>query len=140
MLASVKAKLGAVVAVAAIATSGAMAVSGVADAATTHPAARLFTALSIKAAVPVTRHGRTFDVIAGQLTSSGTPLRFKLIWLERQGPKGHWFIVQRERTRLHGWVAYRVRERQTTNFRLVFPGSPNFRPAVSTPVTITAGS
>ncbi len=140
MLTSVRAKLGAMVAVAAIATSGAMALSGVADAATTHPAARLPTALSIKAAVPVTRHGWTFSIIAGQLTSSGTPLRFKLIWLERQGPKGHWFIVQRERTHLRGWVAYRVGERRTTNFRLVFRCTPNFKPAVSTPVTITAGS
>jgi len=140
MLTSVKARIGAMAAVAAIAASGAMAAPGVADAATTHPAARVPTALSIKASAPVAAHHLTFARIVGQLTSNGTPIRFKMIWLERQGPNGHWFIVQRELTRPHGWVAFRVRERKTSSFRLVFHGTANFKPAVSSTVTVMAES
>jgi hypothetical protein len=140
MRTSVKARLAAVAAAAAIATTGAMAVTGVADATTTHPAARVATALSIKASTPVSRHSFTVARIAGQLTAGTSPLRLKVVWLERQGPGGHWFIVQREFTHRHGWVAYRVRERKTANFRLVFRGSLNFKPAVSAPVTVTAAS
>jgi hypothetical protein len=141
MRTSLRARLGAVAAAAAIATSGAaMTVSGVADAATTHPAARLATALSIKSSTPVARHNRTVARIGGQLTSGMTPLRFKAVWLQRQGPKGNWFVVQGERTHRHGWVVFRVHERKTTNFRLVFRGSANFKRAVSAAVTVTAAS
>ena len=136
----VKARLAAVAAAAAIAASGAMLAPGIADAATTHPSARLATALSIKASAPVAAHHLTFAVIAGQLTSGSSPLRFKVVWLERQGPRGHWFVIRRERTHVHGWVAYRIGERRTSNFRLVFRGTPNFKPAVSAPVTVTAVS
>jgi hypothetical protein len=140
MRTSVKAKIAAAAAAAAIATTGAMAMTGVADAATTHPAARVATALSIKASTPVARHHVTVAKIAGQLTAGTTPLRIKPVWLERQGRSGHWFVVQRELTRWHGWVAFRIRERKTTNFRLVFRGSLNFKRAASVPVTITAAS
>lgn len=137
MRTSFKARLGALAAAAAIATTGAMAVSGVADAAT-HPAARVATSLSIKASTPHAVHHRTFAKIAGQLTAGTSPVRFKVIWLERQGPRGHWIVVQRERTHRNGWVLFRILERKTSNFRLVFRGTANFKPAVSAPVTVTA--
>jgi hypothetical protein len=139
MRTSFKARLGALAATAAIATTGAMAVSGVADAAT-HPAARVATTLSIKASTPRAVHHRTVARIGGQLTAGTSQIKFKVIWLERQGPKGHWIVVQRERTHRHGWVAFRVRELKTSNFRLVFRGTANFKPAVSAPVTVTAVS
>jgi hypothetical protein len=140
MRTSFKARFAAVAAAAAIAASGAMTMSGVANASTGHPAAKLPTALSIHASAPVTRHHRTFARISGQLTSGTTPLRFKVVWLERQGPKGHWLVVRRERTHRNGWVFYRVGERKTSNFRLVFRGSPNFSRSVSSTVTVTAAS
>jgi len=36
-------------------------------------------------------------------------------------------------------VVYRIRERRTSSFRLVFRGSPRFKRAVSAAVTVTAG-
>jgi hypothetical protein len=138
MRTSVKARLGAVAAAAAIAATGAMAASGVADAAVTHPAARVATALSIKAGKPVAvRHGTTARV-GGQLTAGTSPIRFKWVWLEKQGPRGHWFPIRRELTRVHGWVVFRIFEHRTASFRLLFRGSPNFAPSVSAPVTVTA--
>ena len=104
MRTSLKARLGAIAATAAITTSGAMAASGVADAAV-HPAVkRLPTTLSIHASAPVTRHHVTFARISGRLRSHHVGLRHKVVWLERRGPKGHWFVVQRERTHRHGVV------------------------------------
>lgn len=139
MRTSLKARLGALAATAAIATSGAMAASGVADAAV-HPAVlRLPTTLTIHASAPVTRHHLTFARISGRLSSHHVGLRHKVVWLQRQGPKGHWFVVQRGITHRHGVVVYRIRERKTSNFRLVFRGSRNFRRAVSATVTVTAG-
>jgi len=140
MRTAIKARAVALAAAGAIATTGVLAASGVADAATAHPAGRVATALSIKASTPVARHHRTFAKIAGQLTAGTSPVRFKVIWLERQGPKGHWLIVRRERSGVHGWVGFRVAERATSNFRLVFRGTPNFKPAVSSTVTVTAAS
>ena len=137
MRTSFKARLGALAASAAIATTGAMAVSGVADA-TTHPAARVATSLSIKASTPHAVHHVTVAKIAGRLTAGTSAIRFKVVWLERQGPRGHWIVVQRERTHRNGWVVYRIRERKTNNFRLVFRGTANFKPAVSATVTVTA--
>jgi hypothetical protein len=137
---SVKARLGAVAAAAAIATTGAVAASGAADAAVTHPGARVATALSIKAGKPVALHHFTTARVGGQLTAGTTPIRFKWVLLERQGPRGHWFPIRRELTRVHGWVVFRVFERKTGSFRLLFRGSPNFAPSVSAPVTITAAS
>jgi len=139
MRTSFKARLGALTATAVLATSGAMAVSGVADAAV-HPAIkRLPTTLSVRASAPVTRHHLTFARVSGRLSSHHVGLRHKVVWLERQGPKGHWFVVQRERTHRHGVVVYRVHERKTSSFRLVFRGSPNFKRSVSAVVTIKAG-
>ena len=140
MRTAIKARAAALAAAAAIATTGVLAASGVADAATAQPAGRVATALSIRSSTPVAVHHHTFAKIAGQLTAGTSPVRFKLVWLERQGPKGHWFIVRRERTGVHGWVGFRILERATTNFRLFFHGTPNFKPAVSSVVTITAAS
>ncbi len=140
MRTSLKARLGALAATAALTTSGVMAASGVADA-SVHPAVkRLPTTLSIHASAPVTRHHVTFARISGRLRSHHVGLRHKVVWLQRQGPKGHWFVVQREHTHRHGVVVYRIRERKTSNFRLVFRGSPNFKRAVSAVVTVTAGT
>lgn len=135
---SVSARFGALIAAATIATTGVMA-TGVAEAAT-HPAARLSTSLSIKASTPKAVRHHTVARIAGQLTSGTSPLRFKVVWLERQGPHGHWIVVQRERTHRHGWVVYRIRERKTSTFRLVFRGTANFKRAVSSTVSIAAAS
>jgi hypothetical protein len=139
MLSSVQAKFAVAVAAAAIATTGAAA-TGVAEAATAHPASRVATALSIKASTPVARHRLTFAKVGGQLTAGTSPLRLKVVWLERQRPNGHWFAVKAKRTHWHGWVVFRVVERKTTNFRLLFRGSLNFKRAVSAPVTVTAAS
>lgn len=139
MLTSVKAKLAAAAAVAAIAATGVTA-TGVADAATAHPASRVATALSIQASTPVARHHLTFAKISGQLTAGTSSVRHKVVWLERQRPNGHWFATRTKRTNLHGWVRFGVVERKTHNFRLVFRGSLNFKRAVSAPITITAAS
>ncbi len=138
MRTSVKARLGAVAAAAAIASTGVVASSGVADAAVTHPASRVATALSIKAGKPVALRHVTTARVGGRLTSGTSPLRFKPVWLERQGPHGHWFPLRRELTGVHGWVVFRVFERKTGSFRLLFHGSPNFAPSVSAPITVTA--
>jgi hypothetical protein len=140
MLTSVKAKLAVAVAATAIATAGAATATGVADAATTHPSGRVPTALSITASTPVGVRHLTFAKISGQLTSGNAPLRLKAVWVERQRPNGHWFPVRAKLTRLHGWVRFRVVERRTTNFRLLYRGGLNFKPAVSAPITITAAS
>jgi hypothetical protein len=131
---TVAARFGALAAAAAIVVSGGAVA---ASAATAAPAAKLPTALSIQASTPKVRHHVTYAVIKGQLTSSGTPLRRKVIWLAKQGPNGKWHLVRRERTRHNGGVRFLVRTRRTVNYALAYLGSPNFQRAHSAVVTIT---
>ena len=132
MRTSVKARIGAFAAAAAIATTGAATMTGVADAAVSHPAIhRLPTELSVHASKPVTRHHLTLAAISGQLTSQGIPLRGKVVWLERRGPRGHWMIVRKQRTHVLGRVAFRVHERRVSKFRLAFRGDRMLKPSVS---------
>jgi hypothetical protein len=124
----------------ALAAAAAIAVSGgavAANAATAAPAAKLPTALSIQASAPVVRHHVTYARIKGQLTSSGVGLKFKVVWLAKQGPKGNWHLVRRDRTNRRGWARFLVHTRRTANYALVYRGQPNFQKAHSAVVTIT---
>lgn len=135
---SVKAKLGALAAAAAIAGTGA-ATSGVASAAV-HPAVtRLPTALSIHASAPVTRNHVTSARISGRLTSDHVPLSHKVVFLQRRVAIGHWVIVQKAVTNLGGRVSYLIHERKTSTFRLLFRGTRKYKRSVSPTVTVVAG-
>ncbi len=131
------ARFGALAAAAAIVVGGGAAA---ASAATAAPAAKLPTALSIQASTPRTHHHITFAVIKGELTSSGVGLKFKAVWLAKQGPKGHWHLVRREFTHRNGWVRFLVHTRRTANYALAFRGTPNFQRSHSAVVTITVPS
>jgi hypothetical protein len=131
------ARFGALAAAAAIVVGGGAVAAGASTAA---PAAKLPTALSIQAGTPKTHKHFTSDVIKGQLTSNGTPIRFKPVWLAKQGPKGHWHLVRRELSHRNGWVRFLVRTRRTANYALVFRGSPNFHRSHSAVVTVTVPS
>lgn len=140
MRTSVKARLGAFAAAAAIATSGATTMTGVADAATAYPASRrLPTELSAHASKPVTRHHLTLATISGRLTSLRIPMRGKVVWLERRGPRGGWTAVRKQGTHMFGHVIFRVHERRTSSFRLAFRGTRTLKPSVSGPVMVKAG-
>jgi hypothetical protein len=140
MRTSVKVRLGAFAAAAAIAASGAATMSGVADAATSDPGVRrLPTELSAHAGKPVMRHHLTLAAISGRLTSRRIPLRGKVVWLDRRGPRGHWTAVRKQRTHMFGRVFFRVHERRTSSFRLDFRGTQALRPSVSSPVMVKAG-
>lgn len=132
------ARFGAVAAAAAIAVTGATAA---ASASTAAPAAgKVATALSIHESMPVTHRHQITAIIAGRLTEpneSNHAVRFKAVWLERQGPKGHWYLVKGHLTNRRGWVAFRVHVKKSASFRLIFLGSANFARSVSSAVTIS---
>jgi hypothetical protein len=134
---SLTARIGAAVAAAAIAATGATAA---ANAATAAPA-KVTTALSISNSTPKAHLHRTSAVVKGQLTAVSThisPVRGVWVLLQRQGPKGHWFAVQAERTGRHGWVAFVVHVRNhAVHFRLLFRGNRNFARSVSAVDTIS---
>jgi hypothetical protein len=134
MRATIAARFGALAAAAAIAVSGGAAA---ANAATASPATKLPTTLTATAKPPVTHKHFTSDVIKGLLESGTTPLKFKVIWLAKQGPKGHWHLVRHERTRRNGMVRFLVRTRRTANYVLIYRGQPNFQRAVSNVITVT---
>ena len=140
---SLAARVGAVAAAAAIAATGATVAASAANAATAAPA-KVTTALSIANTTPKAHRHQTTAVVYGQLTAVSTttsPVRFKRVFLERQGPKGHWFVVQIGRTGRAGWVHFRVHVRKVAaSFRLVFRGTPNFAKAVSASDTISPAS
>jgi hypothetical protein len=129
------ARFGAVAAAAAIAMTGATAA---ASASTTH--AKVATALSISESTPVVHPHQITAVVKGQLTApndANAPVSHKVVWLERQGPKGRWHLIRAEFTGRHGWVAFRVHVLKSGNFRLVFRGTPNFARSVSSAETVS---
>jgi hypothetical protein len=134
---SLVAKAGAVVAAAAVALSGAAAA---ADASTAHHPLKVTTALSIANTTPKAHAHQTTAWVYGQLTApndKNAPLRGLWVVLQRQGPKGHWFGVQAERTNFHGRVRFFVHVRKAAvSFRLVFHGRLNFAKSKSATVTI----
>ena len=120
-------------AAAAIATTGAMAIAGAADASTAH-VKRLPTHLSVADRRAVEHH-KHVTVIAGRLTSFRFALRGKIVFLDRVA--GHKLaIVGHERTGRGGGVAFVVDPKKATHFVLVFPGSPNFHSSHSRVVTV----
>jgi hypothetical protein len=135
MRASLVTRAGSVVAAAVIATSGAMAVAGAADASTAHAPKRLATHLSIAKARAVEHH-KHVTVIGGRLTSHNTALRGKLIFLDRVGAKNKLVIVGREHTNRFGVVRFVVDPKATTHYALVFPGTRNFHSSHSGIVTV----
>ena len=106
MRTSLKTRIASVTAAAAIATTGAMAAAGVADAGTVHH--RLHTNLSIGASRAVVDHHRGAE-IHGFLSSHRTDLAGKRVWLDR-------FFVLPPRN---------------AKFKLVFRGTVNFAPSQS---------
>jgi hypothetical protein len=133
---SLAVRVGAVCAAAAIGIGGGVAA---ADAATAAPAhTKVPTALSIANTTPKAHRHVTTAVVYGQLTGpDGSTIAGKRIFLQRQGPKGHWLVVQIGRTHANGWVRFRVHVRKTAaNFRLVFRGQRNFAKSVSAVDTI----
>jgi hypothetical protein len=134
---SLVAKAGAVVAAAAVGLTGAAAA---ADAST--PAhLRVTTALSIANTTPKAHPHQTTAWVYGQLTAPNdmnAPIRRDWVWLQRQGPEGHWYAVQGERTGSHGRVRFYVHlYKNAVTFRLVFRGTRNLARSVSTTDTIT---
>jgi squalene cyclase len=133
---SLVAKAGAVVAAAAVALSGAAAA---ADASTAHPV-KVTTALSIANTTPKAHPHQTTAWVYGYLTApndKNAPVRGVWVVLQRQGPKGHWFGVQAERTGRKGGVRFFVHVyKKAVTFRLVFHGQRNFARSVSATDTI----
>ena len=131
---SLAARVGAVAATAAIALTG---VTAAANASTAAPVTKIPTTLTISNTSPVAHPHRTTAVINGHLTAGTFNLRHLRVWLQRQGPRGHWFVVQVKRTRSHGHVFFRVHVgKKAANFRLVFRGTRNFARSVSAVDTI----
>jgi len=132
---SLAARAGAVVATAAIAVTGATAA---ANASTAAPAVhKIPTTLTISNSKPVAHKHQTTAIINGHLTAGTYDLRHLRVWLLRQGPKGHWFVVQTGLTRPHGHIFFRVHIGKTAvSFRLVFRGTPNFGKSASAVDTI----
>ncbi len=131
---SLAVRIGAVAATAAIAVTGATAA---ASASTAAPVTKIPTTLTISNTTPVAHRHHTNAVIKGHLTAGAFNLRHLRVWLQRQGPKGHWYVVQVKRTRPHGHVLFRVRiGKKSVNFRLVFRGTRNFARSVSAVDTI----
>jgi hypothetical protein len=131
---SLAARVGAVVATAAIAMTGATAA---ANASTTHHVKKIPTTLTITVAKPVAHKTDITDVVKGHLTASTYNLRGLPVRLERQGPKGHWFVVRREFTGRHGYVVFRVHFKKSITMKLVFPGTRNFARSTSATVTVS---
>jgi hypothetical protein len=128
-------RAGAVVAAAVIATTGAMTVAGAAGASTA-PAKRLPTHLSIadKRAV---EHHKHVTIIAGRLTVRGwKKLPGRLVFLERITANHKRIIVGREHTGMFGGVAFAVAPRVRTHYRLEFPGTPRLHSSHSRVVTV----
>jgi hypothetical protein len=131
---SLAVRIGAVAATAAIAVTGATAA---ANASTAAPVTRIPTTLAISNSTPVAHLHHTTAIINGHLTAGTYNLRHLRVFLQRQGPKGHWYVIQIKRTRAHGHVLFRVRiGKKSVNFRLVFRGTRNFARSVSAVDTI----
>jgi hypothetical protein len=132
MRVSLLTRVGSAVAAAALATTGAMAITSAADAAATH-VRKLPTSLSIRLVHHPRHH---FDVVSGQLKSHQVPLRDKVVLLERRTAGKKFHVVAREVTGRHGFVAFPVAPKATSRFVLVFRSTPNFRHSHSGVVTV----
>ncbi|HXZ64620.1 MAG TPA: hypothetical protein VEH05_07795 [Streptosporangiaceae bacterium] len=101
---------------------------------------KVLTALSIGVFRQVAHKHRITAVIDGRLfepNESDHGVRGKIVLLLREGAGGHWAVVGREFTGPHGGVAFGVHVRKSATFRLVFPGTPNFRASISATETIS---
>jgi hypothetical protein len=132
---SLAARVGAVVAAAAIAVTGATAAANASTAPTT--AKKIPTTLTISAGKPVTHRKLTFDVVKGHLTADAHNLRHQRVLLERKGVKGHWFVIRREFTGRKGNVVFGVVFKKSITLRLVFRATRNFARSTSATVTIS---
>jgi hypothetical protein len=133
---SLAVRIGGVAAAAAIAVTGAAAAATASTAAPAHT--KVATALSIANTKPVAHRHQTTAIVYGQLTAGSATIAGKRIFLQRQGPKGHWFVTQIRRSGRDGWVHFRVHVRKVAvNFRLVFRGTLNFHKSVSATDTIS---
>jgi hypothetical protein len=132
MRASLLTRAGAAAAAGAMALTGAVVTAGAADAATVH---RLPTHLGI-AKRHATEHHRRITLIGGQLRSRRFPLRGKTVYLDGRLPGHKWVVVGHEATSRRGLVAFPVDPKITARYKLVYKGSPNFRPSVSRVVTV----
>lgn len=133
---SLAVRIGAVCAAAAIAVAGGVAVADAAIAAPAHT--KVPTALSIANTTPKAHPHQTTAIVYGQLTGpDNSTIAGKTIFLLRQGPKGHWLVVQIGHTHANGWVRFRVHVRKAAaSFMLVFRGTRNFARSVSASDTI----
>jgi hypothetical protein len=123
MRASLMRRAGTVTAAAAIATTGAMAVAGAADASTTHHRLPTHVAVATRRAF---EHHHRVTVLFGRLsTVRNIGLDRRVVFLDRITSKG---LVQvgRERTGAHGRVAFVVDPKATAAFVLVYKGSELF--------------
>ncbi len=130
MRASLITRGGSVAAAAVIATTGAMAAAGAADA-STHHAHRLRTHLSI---VKVRHHKHAF-VIAGRLTTFRHALPHRLVFLDTIAGKEA-TAVAHERTNRAGVAAFVVDPAATTKYVLVFEGTPRLHSSHSRVVVV----
>jgi hypothetical protein len=133
------ARVGAVVAIAAIALA---AVTSVADAKTAPPPKKIATTLTISVRSVVNKHGRVIEEkITGHLTAGGKAAPGQLIWLQRsvvnpKTKKSEWVSLRSQRTNANGNVVFISHFPATTTVRLIFKGSGKLSPATSPPVTI----
>lgn len=105
-----------------------------------HAPTRLATALSIRVAHPMTNLAGN-DAISGRLTSHRRALRHKIVVLvSRADGASAWSFVRAKRTGRHGGVAFAVHPAASSHYRLVFQGTPNFRPARSAIVHVAVRS
>jgi hypothetical protein len=103
----------------------------------THPATRLPSSLSIRAATPVVNAAGN-DAISGRLFSRRTPLRDEIVvLLSHPAGSSTWAFVSAKSTGNAGGVAFAVHPAATAYYKLVFQGTPKFRAARSAVVRIT---
>jgi hypothetical protein len=120
MRASLMTRGGSVAAAAVIATTGAIATAGTANA-STHHARRLPTHLAAVKARAVAHHKHVF-VVAGRLSTFRFPLRDRLVVLDRI--VGRTLVrIGHERTNHAGVAAFVVDPKVTARFVLVFEGT-----------------
>ena len=101
-----------------------------------HPAHRIATSLSIRAAHRVVKPNGT-DVIAGRLRARRVPLAHRLVILvSRTADSDSWAFEGAHRTRRLGAVAFRVTPDEPTAYRLAFLGSRLLQPSRSAVVRI----
>jgi hypothetical protein len=123
----------------AIATAGALATTGMASASTAGPAAaqaRHATALSIHSSKHhITDAGRKV-IVRGVLRSDGVRLAGKTVRLFRAFP-GHPFkSIRKMKTNSIGKVRFVLHPRHTARYILVFRGTKDFKPHISSIIRI----